>query len=66
MDIIVNILDDMCPIRNRKVKDRNEPWITDEILDIIHEKNRAWKKAKKTQKMKILKLQECCEIESNL
>ena len=49
LDKINNILSIMCPIKNRKTKDRNEPWITDELIDLIHQKNRAWKKAKKTK-----------------
>ena len=49
LDKINNILSIMCPIKNRKNKDRNEPWITDELIDLIHQKNRAWKKAKKTK-----------------
>ena len=49
MDIISATLDDMCPIKKRKVRDKNEPWLTNEIMDLIFEKNRAWRKAKKTK-----------------
>ena len=49
LEKINNILNIMCPIKNRKIKDCNEPWITDELIDLIHQKNRAWKKAKKSK-----------------
>ena len=39
----------MFPIKMKFVKDRNEPWLTNEIVDLIHNKNLAWKKAKKTK-----------------
>ena len=41
-------LDTMCPVRKRKNRINNNPWLSDEILECIHEKNRAWKKAKRT------------------
>ena len=39
----------MCPIKRRRAKDRNDPWLTNEIIDLIQAKNLAWKKAKRTQ-----------------
>ena len=47
---ITSILDDTCPTRKRRMRCKNEPWITNEILDLIFEKNRAWKQAKKYKK----------------
>ena len=42
-------LDEMCPLKKKVVRDRNEPWLTNEIIDQIHHKNLAWKKAKKSK-----------------
>ena len=50
LHLINSHLEEMCPIRNRIVHSRNEPWITNEYLELIFEKNRAWKKAKKSKK----------------
>ena len=46
---IITCLDTMCPIKKRKNRVNNDPWLSDEILESMHEKNRAWKKAKKTR-----------------
>ena len=47
--VICTKLDEMCPLKKKYVRDRNEPWLTNEIIDQIHHKNLAWKKAKKTK-----------------
>ena len=39
LHLINSNLDEMCPIRNRIVHSRNEPWITNEILELIFEKD---------------------------
>ena len=49
LHLINSLLDEMCPIRKKHVKSKNEPWITNEILELIFEKNRAWKKAKRSK-----------------
>ena len=41
-------LDRMCPLKERKVKQSNEPWLTNGILEAIHDKDQAWKLAKRT------------------
>ena len=49
LHVIHDSLDEMCPIKKKTVRDRNEPWLTNDIIDMIHTKNAAWKKAKKTK-----------------
>ena len=41
-------LDRMCPLKKRKVKQSNEPWLTNGILEAIYDKDQAWKQAKCT------------------
>ena len=48
--VICSKLDEMCPLKKKFVRDRNEPWLTNEIIDQIHHKNLAWKKGKTNQK----------------
>ena len=45
------ILDEMCPLKKKNVRDRNEPWLTNDIIDLIHNKDLAWKKARKTKSL---------------
>ena len=45
---IRSAIDEMCPIRNFVIKNRKDPWITNEILEEIHDKDRLLHKAKKT------------------
>ena len=36
---VTSILDHTCPIKKRKMRCKNEPWVNNEILDLIFEKN---------------------------
>ena len=45
---IRSAIDEMCPIRNFVIKNRKDPWITNEILEEIHDKDRLLHNAKKT------------------
>ena len=38
----------MCPLKRIKVVDRNNTWITQEITELMHDKNDLRKKAKKS------------------
>ena len=38
----------MCPLKERKVKQSNEPWLTNGILEAIYHKDQAWKLAKQS------------------
>ena len=42
-------IDNMCPLKQRTVRDKNEPWLSNEIIEAIYDKDKAWKKAKKTK-----------------
>ena len=43
-------IDLMCPIKSFKVKKSREPWITNEAIEAIRDKDRALRKAKKSGK----------------
>ena len=47
-NVISDKLNELCPIKKKYVRDRNEPWLTNDIIDLIYTKNSAWKRAKKT------------------
>ena len=47
---IKTIIDQTCPLKRFKVKVTNKPWITHKLIEQIKDKDRALKKAKKTQK----------------
>ena len=47
-NVISDKLNDLCPIKKKYVRDSNEPWLTNDIIDLIYTKNSAWKRAKKT------------------
>ena len=36
-------------MKYRTVRDKNEPWLSDDIIEAIYEKDKAWKKTKKTK-----------------
>ena len=39
----------MCPLKRIKIKRQKDPWITNEILEFIHDKNNLLQEAKRTQ-----------------
>lgn len=47
---IINHISTMCPVRHFKVKEREVPWITNELIELINDKDRALSKAKKSNK----------------
>ena len=49
LENINNIADNMCPVKSFKVKKYRDPWISPEILEIIRDKDRALKRAKRTK-----------------
>ena len=53
---IENTINPMCPLRERKVKEKGEVWLTNEILELIFDKNKAWKIAKKSNKPEDMEL----------
>ena len=48
-DLISTTINNTCPVRTRVVRCKNEPWINNEILDLIFEKKQAWRRAKRTK-----------------
>ena len=45
---IVREISIMCPLKARKVRSSNEPWLTNGILEAIYDKDLAWKQAKRS------------------
>ena len=41
-------IDTMCPLKKRRVRNTNEPWLNNEILEAIFDKDQAWKQAKRS------------------
>ena len=46
---IENAIDDLCPLKTFKIKKYKEPWITQELLELIKQKDVRLKKAKRTK-----------------
>ena len=46
---IVNAVNMMCPIVKRRPRCKNDPWISKEIVELINDKNKAMKRAKKNK-----------------
>ena len=44
---IISIADQMCPLKSYKVAQAKDPWITNEVLEMIKDKDRLLRKAKK-------------------
>ena len=53
-DCIETSINPMCPLWERTVKEKGEIWLTNEILDLIFDKDKARKVAKKQKNKKIL------------
>ena len=49
-NVINKTIDKQCPIKNIRVKDLNDPWISQEIIEILHDKDEARKTAKSSGK----------------
>ena len=45
---IQSTIDNMCPIRSFNIKQMKDPWITNEILESIHDKDRLLSRAKRS------------------
>ena len=50
IDNITNCIDNMCPLKQFKVRNSDKPWFTNEILEQIKDKDRAFRKAKRSGK----------------
>ena len=48
--IVENILNQMCPIKEFRINKLKEPWITPQLLELIKDKDFKLKKAKKKEK----------------
>ena len=41
-------IDKMCPVKEMLIKDKGEPWVTRELIELIRDKERARRYAKQT------------------
>ena len=46
---IEHIINPMCPLKKHRVRNSNEPWLSNGILEAIFDKDQAWKLAKRTK-----------------
>ena len=46
LGVIEEYINVICPLKERKVKEKGELWVTNEILELIYDKDKAWKRAK--------------------
>ena len=64
--IVENILNQMCPIKEFRINKLKEPWITPQLLELIKDKYFKLKKAKKSKKdddfRKARRLRNCCTL----
>lgn len=47
-DLLTSIIDKHAPYKRYRVKGRDNPWFTDELAKLIHERNYYWAKARKS------------------
>ena len=48
IQVIESDINPMCPLKKRRVRNSNEPWLSNGILEAIFDKDQAWKLAKRT------------------
>ena len=48
-EAIQNAIDAMCPLKNIKIKKKKDPWISNELLEFVNDKNDLLQIAKTTQ-----------------
>ena len=48
LDYVYIVIDDMCPLKSFKIKNLKDPWITNEILESIHDKDILMRRAKRS------------------
>ena len=50
VSVVREYLDPMCPLKKIKIKNKDDPWITAELIDLIKDKDRARMIAKRTNR----------------
>ena len=53
--IVTQVMDDIAPEKEIKIKSRTEPWINNEILELIYERNEALRKANQNKSDTVLR-----------
>ena len=48
IDIVFETIDELCPLKILKIKNLKDPWITNEILENIHDKDFLLRRAKRS------------------
>jgi len=46
---LLSVIDEIAPVKNVRIKQNTNPWMTDEIIQLIQERNTALKKFRKTK-----------------
>ena len=54
LDEIKTEIDKSCPLRHFKIKKEKEPWITPDLIELIKDKDKALKTAKKKRNVPML------------
>ena len=54
-EIFINVLDEIAPIKQIRIKTRTEPWMNGEILNLINERDKALTIANKNKRNKALR-----------
>ena len=49
IDIVKRIIDEMCPLKLFKIKQEKEPWISNQLIELIKDKDYALKRATKSK-----------------
>ena len=48
-NIIRGTIDNMCPLKDFRIKQKKEPWISNELIELIKDKDNLLKRAKKSK-----------------
>lgn len=58
----VSVIYNIAPVKETRIKQRTEPWVTNEILQSISDRNKAFYVYKNIVILKIVKYLKCSEI----
>ena len=63
---IMSIINNMCPLKNYKISQAKEPWVTNEILEMIKDKDRLLRRAKKKKTLHDWEIAKAARNNTNL
>ena len=53
IDITGNSINRMCPLKLFRIKQEKEPWISNQLIELIKDKDHALKRAKKSKDLRL-------------